>query len=170
MTHRPRELAGAVNRASRVCVWIAWSDGQGAYFDVPKTFARAVLTQAREDAAKTGTPMVVMAKVDRDVVYIGSASRPSTAVVREGVVRELQGARTTMADQGVTSVGDTGDTDDDNICDGGCGKIDTSDDEVPVGWFVMHVEHGGETEDEEADGIVCSTACAKAWLDKEWPS
>jgi hypothetical protein len=152
-----------------VRVWVQWSDDHGAYFDVPKTFARAILNDAREHAAKTGIATVIAARVEGDTVYIGSTARPMPMPrsVTDAPRRVQEGTRT-MSEQ-ETTVGDTGggEEDDDDSC-AMCNKTTDSDDDVPAGWFFMHVEHGGETEDEEADTIVCSLTCAKAWLDQEW--
>jgi hypothetical protein len=71
---KTRELAGAINRAKTIYVWVRFAENEGIFLEVSKPNARHIL-----EAAKT-KKVITLASIDAGDLYIGA---PATKVARE---------------------------------------------------------------------------------------
>jgi hypothetical protein len=74
-TMKPRELAGAINRARQIYVWVIWhAPDYGIFIVVSKPVARRILAAAKE------LNITTLASLDAGDLYIGA---PATKLARE---------------------------------------------------------------------------------------
>jgi hypothetical protein len=71
---KPRELAGAINRAGHIYVWCRFAENEGIFLAVSKPTARLIL-----EATKT-KKLTTIASLDNGDLYIGA---PAAQAARE---------------------------------------------------------------------------------------
>jgi len=79
---KPRELAGAINRAGHIYVWIRFAENEGIFLAVSKPTARLILEAAKATIGKgRHTPGIeTIASLDNGDLYIGA---PAAQAARE---------------------------------------------------------------------------------------
>lgn len=76
---KPRDFAGAVNRAKTVWVWVAYAPGFGTYVECAKVAAKALVTQAKDDGVDE-----IEAEVEDGELFIGEELTTEAETEPEG--------------------------------------------------------------------------------------
>jgi hypothetical protein len=75
---KPRELAGAINRAGHIYVWVRFAENEGIFLPVSRPTARLIVEAAK--GLTWVSPAKIIASLDNGDLYIGA---PASNVARE---------------------------------------------------------------------------------------